>query len=232
MNYLVPGKDWVFYALDGGIWKTYVCGRSGSISAHTDTVETTGPGSGDWKDFEATVHSFTANIDGVIALNVSGSLTLADLQALQFSKTRILCRFTQTSLSHDTYTKEAYFYIVDSTDTGSFDGVATFSIQLQGTGAITAIFTPPTPNSGEVFRYPAMGSTAPVTPGATTVTVPGLANKNIIGVFKDGVANNDIILAGTPVEKEVKYTSSGTDGIFEWAIPFDGENWYVEYQNL
>ncbi len=57
MTEIVLGKDWVGYSLDGGIWKPYVCARSGSLNLDTSTIETTAPGSGDWKTFIATVHS-------------------------------------------------------------------------------------------------------------------------------------------------------------------------------
>lgn len=229
---IVPGENWIGRTDDGGIWKPYVCARSGSFNLSTEVIETTVTGSGDFKTFEATVHGFTANIDGVISLLVTGSVTLADLQAKQLAKERMLWRFTKTDISGNIYVQEAYFYITNSTDTGSFDGISTFSISLQGTGALTTIFTPPSPTTGEVYRYPAMGSTAPVSAGTVSITVAGLGNKTILGVYKDGIGNNDIILSGTPVDKEVLYETSGSDGVFTWAIPFDGENWYCNYQNL
>lgn len=230
---LVAGKDYVFYIFDT-TWKPYMCARSGNMSVETETIETTVTGSGNWRTFKPTVHSFTASLDGVISLNEASGLTLADLQALQFAKTKLLCRFTQTSQAGDVYTKEAYFYITNSTDTGSFDGIATFSISLKGTGSITQIFTPPSPTTGKMYRYPAMGSTAPATTGAYTWLATGLGNKDIINVVKDGRGQSDIILSGTPVGNEVKYETVGSDGLFTWAVPFeDGETPpYVEYQNL
>lgn len=225
---LVKGENWVGYCYDGGQWKHYVCARSGNMNINTDTIETTGPGAGNFRTFEPTVHDLGAQIDGIVSLNESGVLTLADLQALQLAKTRMLWRFTQTSEAGDIYTKQAYFFITSSTDTGSFDGIATFQISLKGTGPITLIFTPPSPTSGIVYRYPAAGSTAPATPGEVTISIPSLANKNILGVWKDGVGNNDIILSGTPVGKEVLYE---TNGDFTWAIPFDGESFFILYQN-
>lgn len=231
---LVAGENFIFYIYDGGIWKMYVCARSGNMSINTETIETTVTGSGNYKTNEPTVHSFTASIDGVISLNVSGSLGIADLQALQLNKTKLLCRFTQTSQAGDTYVKEAYFFITNSTDTGSFDGVATFNLSLIGTGSITQIFTPPSPTTGIMYRYPAMGATAPPTTGSSTFTAIGLGGKSIINVVKDGRGSSDIILSGTPVGNEVLYETSGSDGIFTWALPFeDGETPpYIEYQNV
>ncbi len=232
--YLVKGEDYTIYIFDGGLWKRYACGRSGNLSVETSTIETTVTGSGDYRTFLPEVHSFTGSIDGIISLAQAGWMTLPELRALELQKTKLLMRFTRININGDVYTDEAYFYITNTTDTGSFDGIATFSIALQGTGAITQIFTPPPPNLGEVYRYPAMGSTAPVAPGTTFIIVPGLGNKNILEVVRDGRGNNDIITSGTPVGQEAKYTTSGADGRFDWppGIPFDGESWYVLYQNI
>jgi len=227
---LVAGEDFIFYIYTGGTWKEYVCARSGNMSINTDTIETTVTGSGNYKTFEPTVHSFTATIDGVISLNVAGSLSLADLQALQLAKTKLLCRFVQTSRAADTYIKQAYFYITNSTDTGSFDGIATFTLSLVGTGSITTIFTPPPPTTGEVIRYPAAGDTAPATPGAYTWST-GLTDKTILSIVKDGRGQSDIILSGTPVGNEALYDS--TTGDITFAIPFEDVETapYVLYQN-
>ena len=229
---LVAGSNYIIYIYDGGQWKPFCCARDGSMSIDTDTIETTVTGSGNYRTFEATVHSFTASLSGVVSLNVADQLTIADLQALQLAKTRILCRFMMTSQDSDVYRKEAYFYITNSTDTGAFDGVATFQLSLRGTGAITTVFTPPSPTTGTVYRYPAVGSTAPVAEGQYSVTIAGLGNKSILSVFKDGIGNNDIITSGTPVGKEVLYETSGADGVFTWAIPFGGESYFILYQNL
>lgn len=229
---IVAGKDCSFYAFDGGIWKPYVCGRSITLNLDTSTIETTAPGSGNFKTFIATVHSFTATADGVISLNVSGALGLAELQALQLAKTRLLCRFNMTSQANDTYAREAYFIITNSTDTGSFDGVATFQISLQGTGALTTVFTPPTPNQGEVYRYPAAGGTAPAAEGVFTVTIPGAGGKVLLSVVKAGIERNNIITAGTPVDQEVLAVTVGSDMELTFPQPFEGwDTWYALYQN-
>lgn len=230
---LVKGDNFVLRIFDGGTWKLYVCGRSISMSIETETIETTVTGSGNYKTFEPTIHSFTGSADGLISLNEAGSLTLPELQALQLAKTKILCRFTQTSQDGDIYTKECYFYITNSTDTGSFDGVASFAVSLKGTGGITQVYTLPPPTTGIMYRYPTMGNTAPPVTGTQVWTAVGLANKDIINVVKDGRGSSNIILSGTPVGNEVLYETTGADGVFTWAFTFeDGETPpYIEYQN-
>ena len=230
--YIVPGENWIGHYFDGGTWREINCCRSGSIRLHTAYVETTGPESGNWRTIEPTEHSFDATFDGICSVANPAGGNLAELQALQIAKAKTLWRFTQTNRQGDVYIKECYFYIVDSVDTGSFDGIATFQLQLEGTGQITQIFTPPSPTTGTVYRYPAVGSTAPVAEGQYSVTIAGLGNKSILSVFKDGIGNNDIITSGTPVGKEVLYETSGADGVFTWAIPFGGESYFILYQNL
>jgi len=230
---IVAGKDYTFYAFAGGFWYPYACARAGNFSLNTGMIESTGPGNGNYRTYLPEVHDFTIQLDGVVSLNETGNLTNADLLNIQLSKQKLLCRFNQTDQSGNTFNKQAYFYIQSFTDTGSFDGVATFSVTLRGTGLLTVDFTPPTPNNGEVFRYPAMGSTAPVTPGDSTVTVAGLGNKQILEVVIDGRGNNYIILTGTPVNQEVLYETSGSDGVFTWPYAFEpGVSWYCLYQNL
>lgn len=228
---LVAGKDWVFNVLNGGIWKPYACARSGNFSLNTSMIETTGPGDGDYMSFKPAVHDFTAQIDGVCSLNESSNLTEADLLQLQLAKTKILCRFLQTSQDGNTYLKQAYFYLQSYTDTGSFDGVATFSISLRGTGLLTITFTPPTPNNGEVFRYPAAGSTAPPTPGSYTWST-GIIGKTALEIVKDGRGQADIILTGTPIGNEALYDSATGDITF--AVPFEDIETapYFIYQNV
>lgn len=231
---LVPGTNWVFHILSGGIWTPYICARSGNFSMNTEMIETTGPGDGNYKTFIPTVHDICAQIDGLVSLNEAGNLSASDILLLQMNKTRLLCRFNETSLAGDTFLKQAYFYIQSYTDTGSFDGVTSFSVSLRGTGLLTVIFTPPTSNSGEVYRYPVMGDTG-VLPafGSQTWVVPGLGNKNILDFVKDGRGLNTIIQTGTPVGNEVLYETVGSEGWFTAAVPFeDVTPPYVLYQNL
>lgn len=231
---LVKGENFVFYVYNAGTWKLYACGRSGSMSINTEFLETTVTGSGNYRTFKPTVHDFTGQIDGIIALDEDTMMTLSDLEALQLAKTKILCRFTATAENSEVYTKECYFYISNSTSTGSFDGIATFQIQLRGTGSITQVFTPPPAPSGSDMRYPAQGDTAAATTGSYSWTATGLAGKYILSVVKDGRGSSNIITSGTPVGNEVLYEDSGADGLFTWAVPFeDGETPpYVVYRDI
>lgn len=228
---LVKGEDVVFEIYDGGVWKSSVCQRGFNLNLVTEDIETTVAGTGNWRTYEPTVGSYTGAFDGIIGLNMPGFLTFPEIQALQIARTTFPARITETAQDGTVYVRNGYFYITNSIDTGSFDGMATYSVSLKGTGKLGQSFTPPSPILPIVYRYPQMGATAPVAPGTVSVTITGLGNKNILAVHKDGIGNNDIIIAGSPVDKEVLYETSGSDGVFTWAIPFDGENFYILYQN-
>lgn len=228
---LVKGENFVLWFLDGGFYKPGACARSGNISVNTDTLETTVTGSGNWKTFEAAVHSFTVSLEGLQALNVANNLSIADLQAKQFAKEKIYCRYIATAQNGDIYRMEFYAIITGTTLTGSFDGVASFNVDMQGTGAINQIFNPPAQTTGEVYRYPAAGDTAPATPGAYTWST-GLTGKLILSIVKDGRGQSDIILSGTPVGNEALYDSATGDITF--AVPFEDIETppYMTYQNI
>jgi len=228
----VYGDNAVLFFYDGGVWKLYACDKTVELDVQTETIETSVTGSGKWASFEPTKHSYTGSMDGVVSLNEIGKLSLPDLRQRQYAGTKMLLRFQYTATDGTVYTEEGNFFITGSTSTGTFNAVSVFSIKLQGTGPLTQVFTPVTTiNPGKVKRYPQVGSTAPASGGETVITIPSLIAKDILAVVKDGVGNNDIILSGTPVNKEVKYTSAS--GAFEWAVPYEtGENYYILYQDM
>lgn len=230
MSDLVPGIDYVFYLNDGGIYKAYMCARTMDVPVSRDMIETTVTGSGNWKTFEPTVLSYGINLQGVMSLDASVNLTFPQLRAMQIAGTKLLWRSVMTSQENNTYVEQGYAYINNTVPTGSFDGITTFSISFQGTGSITQIFTPPPPNSGEVYRYPAAGSTAPATPG-TTVWATGITGATPLEIVKDGRGQSDIILSGTPVGNEALYDT--TTGDITFAIPFEDVETapYMIYQN-
>lgn len=228
---IVLGKDCVFESFESGQWITYACGRTITLNVQTEFIETSVSGSGKWRTSEPTANSWTGEADGVVNLEPVSMLSLADLRARQYAHQQLRVRYRREDSASNVYTEQGYCYISNSSDTGSFDDVNTFSVSLQGTGPLTQLFTASGNTASLVKRYPQVGSTAPAAGGETTISIPILASKDILGVWKDGVGNNDIILSGTPVGKEVLYDSATGD--FTWAIPFEpGENYFIFYQDL
>jgi hypothetical protein len=221
----VKGENVVVYIFDGGVWKPYVCATSAELNVSTEFIETSVKGSGLWASFAPTKNSFTLTLQGVVSLNETGSLSIADLRQKQVAQEVMLMRFQRTDESVSVYADELNFFITNTTDSGSFDGMNIFSITGQGTGAITQIFVPGAPpvGTGLVYRYEYTASGT-----ETGFTDASLINKTILEINTDGIGSQ-IIFSGTPVGNEVKYIPS--TGQFIWAIPFEGgEEIYILYQ--
>lgn len=226
----VKGEKVVCYIFDSGVWKLYVCATSAELNVNTEFIETSVTGSGKWASYAPTKNSFTITLQGVVSLSETGALGLPDLRQKQIAQETILMRFQRTDESGNTYTgvyaDELNFFITNSTDSGSFDGMNIFSITGQGTGAITQIFAPVVPvpvSAGLVYRYEYTA-----TANETGFTDSNLIGKTILEINTDGVGSQ-VIYSGTPVGNEVKYISA--TGQFIWAIPMEpGEEIYILYQ--
>ncbi len=140
---IVKGSDFIGFIFDSGEWKPYVCATSISLNVTTDIIETSVTGTGLWAAYKPTKNSFTGSISGLVDLNESGSLDYSDLQTLQFNQTIFQMQFQRTDQDGNVYTTYGSFFITGSSDTGSFDGVNTFSITLQGTGVLMQSFNNP-----------------------------------------------------------------------------------------
>jgi hypothetical protein len=223
----VQGKNVVVFIYDG-MWKMYACAKSATLEVITDFIETSVSGTGLFATYLPTKNSFTGSLDGVTSLEEESMLSLPDLRQRQITQQLLLMRFQRTDDAGNVYTDEASFYISSSSDTGSFDDMNLFSIDLRGTGVLTQIFTPVNPpiDGVEVVRYEYTG-----VGGETGFTDSSLIGKYILEVNKDGVSNARILTSGTPVGKEVKYVSA--TGQFLWAIEFEpGEEIFILYQNI
>jgi len=222
----VNGKNVTFLIYDNGGWRMYACARSCSLTTSISTIETSTTGSGKWASFEPQKNGWTGSIDGVVNLDKPNMLTLPDLRQRQMSHTKLLIRYERVDESGNVYTDEGWAIITSATDTGSIDDVATFSIEVQGTGALTQIFTPTQFELSAVRRYEFTASGY-----ETGFTEPLLAGKDILFVDKDGIGNSKIITSGSPASKEVLYGTA--DGSFTWAMEFEpGEEAVVLYQDI
>lgn len=232
---LVRGENLVGYTYDDGVWKPHVCARTIDITESTAYLKTSVAGAGANETIEPTEHSATATIDGLVSLNVSGSLSLSEIRQMQRARQKILTRYQMTAEDGTVYTEEAYWIITSSRYGGSYDGMVTYSVEMRRTGGGTIVTIPTTSiTTNKVKRYPAIDDSLNMAGGETYFESALLENKDILEVVKDGLGQAKIILSGTPVNKEVLYTPSvGGLGRLEFAVPFDpGEEGYVLFQDI
>lgn len=224
---LVDGKNVVVLVNHESAWVPYACGRSCSFNPVTEFLETSVSGSGFWKTYLPTFNGATASIEGLINLEKINNLSIADLRAKQYAQERLLVRFEREDRDGNIYTDEFYCYISSSTDTGSFDNVATFSVDFLIDGEVTQVFTPsPILIAGQVIRYEYTA-----TGGETYFEDADLIGVEILDVNRDGVGYSPIITTGTPIAKEAKYT--GASGRITFPSPMEpGEEVFVIYQDI
>lgn len=223
---LIKGENVLLEFYDGGVWKPYACARACTLTVTTELIETTVKGSGKFKYFEPTVNSYTVSFDGVCSLADPNSLNIYDLRQYQLGHVLMQARFTRTAEDGvSVYVSTVNFFITSSQDVSSFDNIATFSIEGQGTGTAGQSLINPTPIVTKVKRLEYTG-----TGGEFSFTNTALINKDVLAVHKDGIGNSKVINTGTPASKEALFDD--TTGTVTWAIPFEtGEESYVLYQD-
>ena len=211
-----------------GSWKTILCARSISLVTTTEFIDTTVTGGGKNKHFTPTVNSFTGNIEGITTLtDDSAYLTLYNLRQLQNGHEMLRVRYLRTEKSNTlAYNTACDCFISSITDTMSFDNVATFSVDIIGTGVPDeTIINPPATDST------LMRKEFTTTDGQTSVTFADLIGKYIVLVDIGGTGYSKIKTTGTPASREIIYTSAS--GKFDWATSQDaGTECYIIYRDI
>lgn len=136
---VVNGSDVVVTFFDDGQWKHYGCGLNVELRVDTSMIETSTTGSGDYATFVPQKHTATATISGLVNLFDASLLTLADLRSKQLTKTLLNVRYTRTDGNGHEYLDAFDAYISSSSDNGQLNTAASFTIELQVTGAITQL---------------------------------------------------------------------------------------------
>jgi len=224
---LVRGDNVLMYIYDGGLWKLTTCGRSCTFNTNAETIETSISGSGAWRTYEYAGLTWTASLEGAIYLQGVNTMSLPDIRAYQYGRTKVLLRYQRTDEDGNVYTEEGNALLTSISDSGELDGLATFSVELQGSGPLTPIFVPTPVNPfAKVKRLEYTGIA-----GEFSFSNALLIGKDILDVVVDGIGRSKIITSGTPVDQEAKYTT-GT-GTIELPVPIDnGTEVYILYQDI
>jgi hypothetical protein len=229
MSELVKGENVTVFKYVASInaWVPYACARSCSFSIETDTIETSITGSGKYRTFVPRSNASTGSLEGLTQLEKINNLSISDLIQLQVDHEILLMRWEDVSDNGDVFTKELEMFITNTTQTASFDNVATFSVSLQGTGPITLVYTPTPLIQGIMYRKEFI---LPANEDSIVLSeLNGVTIDNVISIILDNSDASIIIGSGTPIGQEVKYNSSGATITFPFATDID-LNGYVSYQ--
>ena len=218
----VAGKDVLALIFFNGQWRNYACGISCSLDVTTEFIETSTRGSGKSKTFIPAMDEFTGSIDGMMALQEPGLISLPDFRDIQDAQLPLMMRYQHTDEAGNIYTEECNFYISRTSDTGASDGIATFNVGLRGTGARTRIYTSTATTGNPTMRlqYTGIG-------GEISFTDTTILGKNVFQVTRDGLDYSKLITSGTPINKEVKFDI--TTGTIEFSFPLSTDEEVVVY---
>lgn len=213
-------------------WVLLGCARSCSLSLSTTMIPVSVTGAAGWRKVKPAQHSFTGSMEGLVNLEDENILSLAELRASQIAREELMLRFQRTSVDGAVYTDEAYFYITNTSDEGAMNQMNSFTVDFEGSGALTQVFTPSEILSNvHRFQYTAVGGETVVT---TVKDMNGnnlsLIGKTLLGYWKDGTGFSKLITSGTPTDKEVKFDST-TGGITVQMDYMPGEEVFGFYRN-
>jgi hypothetical protein len=229
MSNIVKGENVTVFKYDSSVlgWIPYACARSCSFTIETDTIETSIKGSGKYRTFVPRSNASTGSLEGLTQLGAANNLSIADLITLQLSHEILLMRWEDVADNGQIFTKQLEMFITNTTQTASFDNVATFSVSLQGTGSIELVYTPTPIIQGIMYRKEFI-----LPAGEDSIELSeldGVSIENIISIVLDNSDASIITGSGTPVGQEVKYTSAGA--VITFPFPTDIDlNGYVSYQ--
>ncbi len=222
----ILGSNVILYGFEDGVWKPFVCGRDCSYSLDTEEIEISQPGTGAYYTFKPVKHTAVFNLSGLVVLDEEGTLSLPNIRAYQMGRLPILLRYEREDENANVYTEEATGYIISSTDSGPFQDLASFDVTIKATGIVVLSFVKTNTGGGTMTRFEYTGIA-----GETSFSSASLIGKDKLVVTKDGIALSRIIFTGTPLNKEVKYTS--ITGTFEFPMSIEpGEEVVINYQSI
>lgn len=104
--------------------------RGATLSETNETLETTNKGSGGYKEYEYSFGDWTISADGVYITGDAGYVALVD--ALR-NKQKVVVQWTEAG----TQVYEGTALVTSRELEGPYDAEATYSLELQGSGAPT-----------------------------------------------------------------------------------------------
>ena len=183
-----------------------------SFDVTVDQLEVTCQSSAWYKEFKNDMASWSISADGFIALSTDYNYLF--FLELQQNRIPITIKFQIDNDNADGSGDLGYTVISGNANltsinlSGSVEGAATYSVNLQGTGAYTVSGTQVTPGGIVVvgsnvvmYDYTAVG-------GESSITWTGTIGLGCVSVSRGGGEVREILTSGTPTGDQVKFTTS------------------------
>lgn len=196
------------------------CSTECSINLQTELKEITSQTSAFWREYKNNFKTWSVNISGLTGTN---GYTFAAISQDWINGTTVTINMVfNAGTEYITFSGSAKIVSVELS--GNYRQTGNYSVQLQGSGAltITNTITPPiTSSTVKTAVYTATG-------GETTINLGGSVNmQELLFVARGSSVNaGPFITTGTPTDSNVKYTI-GTSPIITFAA--DAPLWEGEF---
>ncbi len=214
MSTFIHGKDLRVYKNSSGFGNQEIGGsKECDLELTTNLKEVTGAQSANFREFRPDLNGWTITTSGLIA---AAGYNFEALCRDWAARTKITILFSVDAGGSGSAIYSGCAYITSVKLGGSYGSIATYAISLQGTGLlnITSTITPPsTSNNVNRIEYSAGG-------GETTITDSRLIGASaVLSVMRGGFDVGSIIITGTPVGDQKKFTAGTGTVTFATASP-------------
>lgn len=207
----VIGKNILLYYHEPSS-ELYPDGRDIPFSCSTDCTfnlvaeqkEVTSQSSAWYREYRPDVGSWTVSCNGLVTLTGYGYLFLLNQQK---NRTTILIKFVIDNGADGLVIISGNCNLVDLTINAPYKDIATYSVNLQGTGAFGTTGTTINPSGVVITGGATIMKQFTAAGGETTKVWSDLIGNEILYVSRGGIDVREILTSGTPVDNQVRWNS-------------------------
>ena len=184
----------------------FSCSTNCTFSVNVDQKEVTSQTSAWYREYKNDIATWTVTCEGLITLDGYGYLFLLQQQQ---DRTTILVKFVIDNGVDGLVVISGNCNLTSLQINAPYKDIATYSVSLQGTGVYVTTGTTIDPSGTVIVAGGAIytkGYTA--AGGETTIVWSDMIGKSCLYVSRGGIDVQDILLTGTPIDEQVKWTST------------------------
>jgi len=184
----------------------FSCSTNCTFSVSVDQKEVTSQTSAWYREYKNDTATWSVTCDGLITLDGYGYLFLLQQQQ---DRTTILVKFVIDNGIDGLVVISGNCNLTSLQINAPYKDIATYSVSLQGTGAYGTTGTTINPSGTIIVAGGAIYSKGYTAAGGeTTIVWTDMIGKACLYVSRGGIDVQDILVSGTPIDEQVKWTSS------------------------
>lgn len=184
----------------------FSCSTNCTFSVNVDQKEVTSQTSAWYREYRNDIATWTVSCEGLITLDGYGYLFLLQQQQ---DRTTILVKFVIDNGIDGLVVISGNCNLTYLQINAPYKDIATYSVSLQGTGAYGTTGTTIDPSGTVIVAGGAIYSKGYTAAGGeSTIVWTDMIGKSCLYVSRGGIDVQDILTIGTPVDEQVKWTST------------------------